>query len=117
MRNRILISDALTKFRKHKAAIKIQAWVRSAQHCAKYKAMLAFRAREKLAKLLRKACLKRLKTMGREYRIELAQRVRLLQRLMKGYLASKRVKERLKDERRYNAAVIIQKYCRGYTGF
>jgi hypothetical protein len=74
-------------------------------------------SREKLAKLFKKSCLKRLKGMGRDYRIGLAQRARLLQRIMKGYLANKRTKARLKDECKYNAAVMIQKYCRGLCGY
>lgn len=36
---------------------------------------------------------------------------------MKGYLGSKRVRERLKDARRFNAAVMVQKYCRGFIGY
>ncbi len=43
--------------------------------------------------MYRKAFHKKLKAVAREYRIELAQQVRLLQKVMKMYLAKKRVQE------------------------
>jgi len=57
--------------------------------------------------MIRKSIFKKVKVMAQAYRINLAQKVRLLQKVMKGYICKKRVTAMKQDIDKYTAATTI----------